>query len=360
MVWNPSDQSSSSRTSDGNTFSSDSPDTTMSLGEYPPEYDYNSSYPADYAGTGFGSVPFDNIPSPTTQYSYSEHNDTTRVTPTSLGWTPDTQLWKVYEFVVIKGKNPYLDLIPGCNITPETPERVYLDLPRSILPGVNHCAYTDVRNRYQGKGKQSYPCQFPGGCTGKQNIFTRPADLERHYMNVHAPVDNRLSFKCDYGRCQRSEAPFTRKDHYRDHLRDYHKEDLGCAKRDKEKKKSLEWQALQEKWLAERQINPKWWRCVRCLVKVHTRDGWVCGSCKQACETDRREARERLVRDAATVETTSSYTSNCSTCNGRAVIEGMYVIGGWDACPNCQPSERGGEYDIAGLDNSQYPSSSYY
>jgi hypothetical protein len=60
-----------------------------------------------------------------------------RVTPLSLGWTPEYE--RLYKFVVQKGNEPYFELLPGCLITQHTPERVYLDAPRSvyfrILPG---------------------------------------------------------------------------------------------------------------------------------------------------------------------------------------------------------------------------------
>ena len=129
MGWNLSDQSSSSKTSDGNTYSIGSPGA-MSLGGYSPGNYENSSYATDYAGAAFSSVSFDNPSSSPSQYPYPKNHDNARVTPTTLGWTPDTQLWKVYKFVVVKGKEPYLELLPGCNVTYETPMRVYLDHPR--------------------------------------------------------------------------------------------------------------------------------------------------------------------------------------------------------------------------------------
>jgi hypothetical protein len=74
---------------------------------------------------------------------------------------------------------------------------------------------------------------YPWGCLGKQTIFSRPADLERHYKNVHAPQDEKDRFPCGYPKCKRATSTFTRKDHYRDHLRDSHKEDIVLAKDDK-------------------------------------------------------------------------------------------------------------------------------
>ena len=51
--------------------------------------------------------------------------------------------------------------------------------------------------------------------------------------------------------------PFNRKDRPRDHLRDYHKEDIGEVKglkREKDAKKRL---ALEEAWKAERVVKPQ-------------------------------------------------------------------------------------------------------
>ena len=128
MAWNLSDQSSSSRTSDGNTYSIGSPGA-MSLDGYSPGYYGSSSYTTDYANANF-SVATSDKPTTTAQYPYSRYHETVRVTPKSLGWTPDTQMIQLYDFVVIKGEEPYLDLLSGCNITSQTPQRVYLDRER--------------------------------------------------------------------------------------------------------------------------------------------------------------------------------------------------------------------------------------
>ncbi|KAF8847372.1 hypothetical protein BDZ45DRAFT_811630 [Acephala macrosclerotiorum] len=49
------------------------------------------------------------------------------------------------------------------------------------------------------------------------------ADLERHYKhaNTFAKPSNHSTLHKENN---------ANKDHYRDHLRDYHKEDIGCAK----------------------------------------------------------------------------------------------------------------------------------
>jgi len=56
----------------------------------------------------------------------SDPGGTSRATPTTLGWMPDTQLPKLYTFVLKKDEQ-YLELKPGYEVTEETPQRVYLD-----------------------------------------------------------------------------------------------------------------------------------------------------------------------------------------------------------------------------------------
>jgi hypothetical protein len=207
---------------------------------------------------------------------------------------------------------------------------------------------------YRGYKKNEFPCQYPGPCNGKQNIFGRPADLERHYKNVHA--DEKDKFPCDYAKCPRSQDPFSRKDHYRDHLRDFHKEDIGCAKgekssRDKDKR---EWQKAQKAWLAERVISYKHWRCVRCLVKNYVAEaGWDCSSCKNPCEEDRIRTRQRFAperqtpEDPTEVTMVDGYTATapyrtCGTCNGGSWISDGY--GAFVTCPSCHPTTAAVSY----------------
>jgi hypothetical protein len=161
-------------------------------------------------------------------------------------------------------------------------------------------------------------CQFPTLC-GKK--FKRPADLDRHYRNVHASPEERTKHECDYKRCAGSNDPFKRKDHYRDHLRDFHKEDIESAKvgeytprkdhyrdhlkdyhkedlggsKDREHTPREKWETDQKKWPEEWNIDPKWWRCAKCLTRVNTEnDGWECPSCNQLCESERIEHRQDL------------------------------------------------------------------
>jgi len=258
-------------------------------------------------------------------------SEPTRYTPRTLGWTYDTDLLKRYSFVILKGRESFLELRPQWSPTHETPAHVYLDTPARVE-------------------KNQFPCQYPGQCRGKQTVFGRPADLERHYKNVH--FDHMDVFPCDYPRCARLHEPFTRKDHYRDHLRDYHKEDIGSSKGRKsdDEQKAAKMQAI---WLSERNINAKYWRCARCLTRCHVAQvGWECTKCRVPCEEERIKVREKLAfAEASMVASLDSaetgnrdgnafaypdYTS-CTACGGAAWHKNSY--GEWESCSACQPGQ---------------------
>ncbi|RYP60199.1 hypothetical protein DL769_008223 [Monosporascus sp. CRB-8-3] len=123
-------------------------------------------------------------------------------------------------------------------------------------------------------------CLEPG-CKSKP--FKRKADLDRHYQQVHWDSSIKPSFPCDYPKCTRSTNPFFRSDHYRDHCRDYHREDL--LRRSSLKKETNEW------W-ADRIIHKRWWRCSKCLHRVYIQQyGFECHNCKTPCEPQRRNYR---------------------------------------------------------------------
>ena len=217
---------------------------------------------------------------------------------------------------------------------------------------MNGSRLTQPRNCPKG----TYPCQFPG-CQPKKP-FNRPADLERHYRNVHASADQRECYECDYPKCDRATEPFTRKDHYRDHLRDYHKEDLGHAKRAK-KEDGQKWKRAQENWVAERNISANWWRCAKCLSRVRVdHNGWECRQCNGACEQERitrREGkREHYDYDMGSYGTTTDFfPTDCTVCNGAVYIRGE--DDNWLLCPVCgtrQVSEY--SYDPEPADDMAY------
>jgi len=125
-----------------------------------------------------------------------------------------------------------------------------------------------------------FPCLWPE-CPAK--AFGRAADLDRHIKMVHCR-GNHKGFLCDYPRCPRNKTPFSRQDHFRDHLRDFHKEDL-----------PRRGQAEDAVWWAERAaraVYEGWWRCNKCLGRVVVQtDGYICAGCGTHCEGDRQAVR---------------------------------------------------------------------
>jgi hypothetical protein len=168
-----------------------------------------------------------------------------------------------------------------------------------------------------------YPgCEFKG----RKNIFSRSVDLERHLKNVHGTENEK--FRCDYYKCL-SRDPFYPQDHLRDHFRDFHKEDIGCYAMMSEVEKIEDFLKI---WLAERNIEYKWWRCGRCLFKNYVAiGGWNCVSCRHYCEEDRVKTRQELnLGDAGggIIGHTAPGLSNhqtCVVCNGFGWIDG-YVL----------------------------------
>ncbi|KAL2162383.1 hypothetical protein VTH06DRAFT_7296 [Thermothelomyces fergusii] len=128
--------------------------------------------------------------------------------------------------------------------------------------------------------KEKFKCRYPG-CN---NGASRQADLERHYKIMHLADDEKVRYFCDYKKCPRHTAPFFRQDHFRDHLREYHKEDLlrRGSKGDDE-------------WWSSRSphaLHKGWWRCSRCLIRVRLdQDGFSCPNCTGSCEKERQERR---------------------------------------------------------------------
>jgi hypothetical protein len=90
---------------------------------------------------------------------------------------------------------------------------------------------------------------------------------------AHAP-----DFICDHQKCAYETR---RKDHYREHLEAYHKEDLPRSSKQ-----------YSSKWWAERKISENWWRCQRCLKRVDKGDEWRCPNCSTCCNKDRIDERD--------------------------------------------------------------------
>jgi hypothetical protein len=162
-----------------------------------------------------------------------------------------------------KGSEPYFELFDKWTPTSEMPAKVYLDEPRY---GCNFSWTSQLTIINREVKKKMFPCMYRCSTCRRKEAFSIAADLERHYITAHAY--NQDSFPCDYRNCPRAIEPFRRKDHYREHLRAYHKEDLGTFSGDKNIK-DKEREELQAAWLASRVINARDWRCSHCLIINH-------------------------------------------------------------------------------------------
>ncbi|KAK5661692.1 hypothetical protein OQA88_9792 [Cercophora sp. LCS_1] len=128
--------------------------------------------------------------------------------------------------------------------------------------------------------KSKFTCDEPG-CRGKP--FGRAADLQRHHQNVHLDASKRKQFLCDYRKCPRHKLAFNRADHFRDHLRDFHREDLV---RRSVKPDSEFWRTR-----SAHALFGGWWRCGRCFKRVALElNGFTC-QCVITCEPERQKYR---------------------------------------------------------------------
>jgi len=160
-------------------------------------------------------------------------------------------------------------------------------LLRSCLGEKEQVADTSRRSSRSSRSssnKGKWICDDP---TCQSNSFSRFADLARHKSSVHLDETNREQFFCDYKKCPRSQQPFHRQDHFRDHLRDQHKEDL--LRRGS--KSDEDWWASRNK----RALFGGWWRCSKCMNRA-TDGEWVCDRCGHGCENERRNRRAAYPR----------------------------------------------------------------
>jgi len=174
----------------------------------------------------------------------------------------------------------------------EIPNPVLSQMALEQLLEVDFTDVEDQPTRRKGKivSLGRFRCEHPS-CWDENDKFRFRifADLARHYKDAHPDLIQNDFFPCDYSNCRRAalEDAFTRKDAYRDHLREYHMEDM--AKRHRNPKREQE-------WLASRIVSSAWWRCVKCLIRIDVASGgWVCPSCKQSCEPERLEWRKTSV-----------------------------------------------------------------
>ncbi|KAG9235133.1 hypothetical protein BJ875DRAFT_345642, partial [Amylocarpus encephaloides] len=199
-------------------------------------------------------------------------------TPSTLGWDDSMEVNKFYALDVGNPKEPYLELRAEYKGEASSlfPLQVYLD-------------------KVTDETKFPHSCRYPGKLCwkdGPRRSFRRPADLDRHYKFVHKALGHE-SFQCDHPLCSRHGEPFTRRDHCRDHYKDYHKEDLGTYKMARAGSKNKEVsEVMQRAWQDERICDPSWWRCSKCLDRVWIENSkWQCPRCNKSCEQGRIERR---------------------------------------------------------------------
>jgi hypothetical protein len=158
-------------------------------------------------------------------------------------------------------------------------------------------------------------------------------------------------FLCDYPRCPHKEA--FRKDHCREHYREYHAEDIikrGKPQPDKVKHRQKQPETL-EQFLAPRlrNLDPNWWRCSKCLHRVQLNiNSYTCPYCKVACEPERVTCREnaRKSSNARAADSTTRFTSSplnymagCGQCENTWLAD-KNDPRLWVACPNCRPGVK--------------------
>ncbi|KAH8171452.1 hypothetical protein LIA77_08219 [Sarocladium implicatum] len=140
--------------------------------------------------------------------------------------------------------------------------------------------YVEETNRVS---ERDYCCLYPQ-CSSKP--FARNADLDRHYKQKHTDSSKKASWFCDYKKCNRRREPFHRLDHFRDHLRQYHKE--GIEKRGVFGTGPSDGGESSRKDGSRNSTSGQdWWRCPRCL-KRNEEGQDECDGCKQDGQARRR------------------------------------------------------------------------
>ncbi|KAK5992220.1 hypothetical protein PT974_05621 [Cladobotryum mycophilum] len=253
---------------------------------YPELYDESQMYHSQSFMFGVqvdGLLPETQLPyqsEPLARYHSSEGSSYTSSTPTSP--MPGSSFYTV-QASPLPQSSPYL---PYQDIaTPDTSASSFYGSP-DLGMGQEFASpgrlSEDSQNGSSSSSGRDYPvCCLHPGCDAKP--FKRRADLDRHYKHKHAPESLKESYYCDYPRCGRRRDPFHRRDHFRDHLRDFHKEDI--------EKRGV---AVKEDWLEGRNTAQNWWRCTKCLKRIIiSRFAYECPTCKTSCQARRKEARRR-------------------------------------------------------------------
>lgn len=97
-------------------------------------------------------------------------------------------------------------------------------------------------------------------------------------------------------------GPFTRKDHFKAHLREQHMEAI--PKRDAK---------ADPGWMDGKRLKEEWWRCGKCLKRVwiqsqrdQGRSEYTCCNCGSPCDQEVLEGRSRMFAAAAAASSSGS------------------------------------------------------
>lgn len=107
---------------------------------------------------------------------------------------------------------------------------------------------------------------------------------DREELLVHEESDAPENYSCDYN-CPKQGQAFNRIEHLRDHVRDFHLEDIPRNRKIGKESKRIQ-------WYNTRVVDKDWWRCKACMRRVqNSMRGWQCPNCRQPCEQDRVDHR---------------------------------------------------------------------
>ncbi|OIW29147.1 hypothetical protein CONLIGDRAFT_408171 [Coniochaeta ligniaria NRRL 30616] len=218
------------------------------------------------------------------QESYHPHAESSTVSPTPTETDPsqatffDTNTPPTVTLTTPASRRRLPNKKPPTNKSPPSDDKHQIAL---VSPTTTTTTTTTTTNKF--------PCLMPA--CNKQ--FNRAADLDRHMKFIHCK-DKVRPWLCSYRRCPRHKTPFHRADHFRDHLRDQHKEDL--------LKRGEAGGAPDAAWWRGRAPGAVYgghWRCSKCFATVNVeREGWQCGGgveggggCGNFCETERQAVR---------------------------------------------------------------------
>ncbi|KAI1170498.1 hypothetical protein F4777DRAFT_110737 [Nemania sp. FL0916] len=213
-----------------------------------------------------------------------------------------THEWKTHHLAAHQSPNWTGDACPLCMDGVQlTPPPVYfkhmarhlreislISIPSGLLSSEDSSSDDedddDAQNLYLPRVNDFEKRQFEKG----QAPTTYPSKLAKKLEPRLNMASEKPQYLCDWKRCERSELPFHRLDHMRDHYRVYHMEDIV-------RRSSTPYDTS---WWSSRKINPKWWRCTKCLQRISVEDdGYMCRRCGLNCQMERQNFRSKMITE---------------------------------------------------------------